>query len=110
MTALATFAKYEVGFLITALAAVLVYQMLTGAISMRGLLCEKTATGLGRVSPARVQLLLFTLAMAMYVLSQIIKLHEFPVIETKWLLILGGSHSIFLGAKGVLSLFTSEPQ
>ena len=110
MTALATFSKYEVGFLVTAFASVVAYQFLSGRINMRGLLSEKTASGLGSISPARVQLLLFTLAMAVYVLSQIIKLHAFPEIETKWLLMLGGSHSIFLGAKGVLSLFSTERQ
>ena len=110
MTALQIFAKYEIGFLITALAAVVAYQLLTGRINMRGLLHEKTATGLGGVSAARVQLLLFTFAMAVYVLSHTIEFHAFPDIDTKWLLILGGSHSIFLGSKGVLSLFTGGPQ
>ena len=109
MTLLINFARYEFGFLLAAFAAVIVYQFLTGAISMRGLLCEKTAAGTGGVSVARVQLLLFTMAMAFYVLSQAIELRTFPEIETKWLLVLGGSHSVFLGAKGVLSLFSSEP-
>ena len=110
MEALKIFVKYEVGFLITAFSSVIAYQLLTGRINMRGLLREKTAAGLGKVSPARVQLLLFTFAMAVYVLSEIVRSQNFPTIETKWLLILGGSHSIFLGAKGVLSLFTSGPQ
>ena len=110
MHALQTFAKYEIGTLLAAFAAVVVYQFLTGRIKMRGLLSEKTKAGSGGVSPSRVQLLLFTGAMAFYVLSEVIKSHEFPKIETKWLLILGGSHSIFLGAKGVLSLISSEPR
>jgi hypothetical protein len=108
MTFLATFARYEVGVLITAFAAVVIYQLLTGRINTRGLLSEKTNAGLGGVSPARVQLLLFTLAMAVYVLSEIVKLHKFPEIQTKWLLMLGGSHSIFLTGKGVFSLFSSD--
>ncbi|HEY2961854.1 MAG TPA: hypothetical protein VGJ37_05525 [Pyrinomonadaceae bacterium] len=110
MTLLANFARYEIGILLAVFAGVIAYQLLTGGIKTRGLLCEKTKAGLGGVSAARVQLLLFTLAMAFYVLSQVIELRKFPEIETKWLLMLGGSHSVFLGAKGVLSLFSSEPK
>lgn len=107
MTTLMTFARYEIGFLLAALMATVAYQFLTGSIRMQGLLSEKTRAGIGGVSPARVQLLLFTLAFAFYVLSQIVYSRQFPTIETKWLLLLGGSHSIFLGGKGVLSLFIS---
>ena len=110
MRLLASFAKYELGILLAAFAGVIVYQLLTGAIKMSGVLREKTRTGTGGVSAARVQLLLFTFAMAFYVLSQVIEFRTFPEIETKWLLVLGGSHSVFLGAKGVLSLFNSEPR
>jgi hypothetical protein len=108
MTLLANVARYEAVILLAAFAGVIVYQFLTGAITMRGVLSEKTNAGVGAVSAARVQLLLFTLAMAFYLLSQIIRLHAFPEIETKWLLLLGGSNSVFLSAKGVLSLFSSE--
>jgi len=108
MTALFNFVRYEVGILLAAFGAVVAYQFLTGKIEMRGLLSEKTKAGLGPISPARVQLLLFTLAMAFYVLAQLIKFGTFPEIDTKWLLILGGSHSVFLGAKGVLPLFSSD--
>jgi hypothetical protein len=109
MTTLFNFARYEFGFLLAAFAGVLVYQFLTGAINMRGLLSEKTSTGLGGISAARMQLLLFTSAMAFYILSQVIQLRTFPEIETKWLLVLGGSHSVFLGAKGISSLLNSGP-
>ena len=108
MTLLANFARYEAIVLLAAFAGVIVYQFLTGAITLRGVLCEKTKAGVGAISAARVQLLLFTLAMAFYLLSQVIKLRAFPEIETKWLLLLGGSNSIFLSAKGVSSLFSSE--
>lgn len=108
MTLLANFARYEFGILLALFAGVIVYQGLTGVINMHGLIREKTKAGLGGVSAMRVQLLLFTLAMAFYILSQVIQLRTFPEIETKWLLILGGSHSVFLGTKGVLSLFGSE--
>ena len=109
MKLLFTFAQYEFGILLAAFVVVIVYKFLTGGIDTRGLLCEKTATGVGAVSAARVQLLLFTLAMAFYILSQVVETRTFPEIETKWLVMLGGSHSVFLGAKGVLSLLSPEP-
>ena len=109
MTTLITVARYEVGVVICAITAIVIYQLLTGSINTRGLLSEKTPAGLGPISPARVQLFLFTLAFAIYLLSQIAISHQFPEIETKWLLLLGGSHSIYLGGKGVLSLFTTPP-
>lgn len=99
MATLMTFVRYEVGFLLVALLVVVAYQMLTGRITTRGLLSEKTKTG--GVSAARVQLLLFTIGFAFYLLSQIVNLRQFPTIDTKWLLVLGGSHSIYLGSKGL---------
>lgn len=111
MATLTMFAQYEIGFLLTALIAVVAYQILTGRVNTRGLLSEKTENGVVAVSPARVQLLLFTLAMAFYVLSQIAYSHQFPTIDVKWLAILGGSHSIYLGGKGLpvlLSLLKSK--
>jgi hypothetical protein len=110
MESLKVFAKYEFGFLLAAFAAVLVYKFLSGGVNMRGLLREKTPTGVGRISAARVQLLLATFAMGFYILSEVIKTQTFPEIPTKYILMLGGSHSIFLGAKGVLSLFSTEPK
>ena len=109
MTLLINFARYEFAILIAAFTAVIIYKFLSGGINMRGLLCEKTAAGIGRISAARVQLLLATLAMAFYILSQVIETRTFPEIPTKYLVMLGGSHSIFLGAKGVLSLLSSGP-
>ena len=109
MATLMTFARYEIGFFLAALTAVVAFQMLTGRINTRGLLSEKGENGVVAVSPARVQLLLFTLAIAFYVLSQIAYSHQFPIIDVKWLAILGGSHSIYLGGKG-LSLLRNQPK
>ncbi len=113
MATLMIFARYEIDFFLVALIAVVAYQILTGRINTRGLLSEKTKNGLGGVSPARVQLLLFTLAFAFYLLSEIVHSRQFPTIDTKWLLILGGSHSIYLGGKGLpmfLSLLKSKEE
>jgi hypothetical protein len=110
MELLRTIARYEAIILVAAFASLIVFKFFTGGITMRNLLCEKTSAGSSGVSAARVQLLLFTLAMAFYVLSRVVETSDFPVIETKYLLVLGGSHTVFLGAKGVSSLFSSEPR
>ena|SRR6266446_5735390 len=107
METLMMFAQYEIGFFLAALIAVVAFQILTGKIETRGLLSEKTKDGVVSVSPARVQLLFFTLAFAFYLLSEIMNSRQFPTIDPKWLLILGGSHSLYLGGKG-LSLFRSQ--
>jgi len=101
MATLMMFARYEIGFLLAALIAVVAFQILSGRIKTRGLLSEKTKEGVVGISAARVQLLLFTLGFAFYLLSQIVNLRQFPNIDTKWLLMLGGSHSIYLGGKSL---------
>jgi hypothetical protein len=108
MATLAAFARYETATIICAITAIVLYQFLAGQINTRGLLSEKTSAGVGAISPARVQLLLFTLAFAIYLLSEIVKTYRFPEIDIKWLVLLAGSHSVFLGAKGVLSLLGSS--
>lgn len=109
MATLASFVRYEITAIVCVMAAIVIYQLLAGHINTRGLLSEKTSAGVGAVSPARVQLLLATLTFAIYLLSEIVRTHQFPQIDTKWLVLLGGSHSVFLGAKGVLSLIGSPP-
>ncbi len=101
MNTLMTLTRYEIGCLLGALIAVVTFQMFSGRIKTQGLLSEKTVNGVLGVSPARVQLLFFTLGFAFYLLSQIVNLRQFPTIDTKWLLMLGGSHSIYLGGKAV---------
>jgi hypothetical protein len=95
------------------LVSIVAYRLLTGQIKMGGLLFDKTAgeTGekLGSYSPARVQLLMLTLAVASYYLFQIVnQLHcgqtGFPDLPQKYLLILGASNSLYLGGK-TYSLF-----
>lgn len=110
MELLRTIAKYEALVFLAALTAVVFFKFFTGGITMRNLLREKNSVGDGVVSAARVQLLLFTLGMAFYVLSQVIETRQFPEIETKYLLVLGGSHTVFLGAKGAISLLSSQPR
>jgi hypothetical protein len=103
-----TFLRIEIDVLIIGLAAIVAFRLLTGAINTGGLLFDKTVgkdgEKLGTYSPARLQLLMLTMAAAFFYFSLIVSnLHagllEFPDLPEKWLLILGGSHSLYLGGK-----------
>ncbi|MBC8031028.1 MAG: hypothetical protein H7Z16_13020 [Pyrinomonadaceae bacterium] len=106
MTRLIMFARYEVVFLLAALAAIVLFQIFTGRIITRGLLSEKGKEGVAAFSPTRLQLLLFTLGVGFYVLGQVMNSiaagkPAFPEIDLNVMLILGGSHALFLGAKAL---------
>lgn len=93
-----------------AFSAVITFQMLSGGIKTQGILNDKSVGGGRGVSPARVQLLLITMAFAFYVLSQVLESvsagqGRFPDFDVKWLLLLGGSHSVFLGTKSISMLW-----
>jgi hypothetical protein len=107
--------RLEITVFIVALAAITFFRLLTGEIDMRGLLFEKgPGKALGTYSPARVQLLMFTIAGAAYYFSLVVEnlhagIHDFPALPEKWLLMLGGSHSLYLGTKA-FSLFGGSRQ
>lgn len=112
MTTLMMFARYEIEFLLAGLGAVVAFQIATGRINMKGLLSDKK-NGVGTFSPARLQLLIFTLAVAFYVLGKVMISiaagePDFPQIDANLLVILGGSHALYLGAKS-LPLSASNP-
>ncbi len=81
-----------------ALFAVLVIHLLTGQINTRGLLMKKE--GDRSFSPARVQLLLATLAAASQYLGLVLKdRSHLPDVPQNWLLLYGGSHALYLGRR-----------
>lgn len=88
--------RVEVWVLLGGLTIVVAYQLLTGRISVRGLLSGPD----GNLSAARVQLLVATLVGAFVYLSQVISQPgELPTVPT-WLLVgLGGSELIYLWGK-----------
>jgi hypothetical protein len=107
------FARYEIVFLFGALGALVAFQMITGRINIKGLLSDKTKKGAGTFSPARLQLLMFTLAFAVYILGKVMNSiaagnPHLPEIDQNVMLILGGSQALFLGAKS-LPLSGSNP-
>jgi hypothetical protein len=89
------------GFLIS-LAAIIAVRLLTGSINTSGLLRSKSPTKDETVSPARVQLLIFTLATAGTYLSKVfgaLGTGQLPEVPQDTLVALGGSHVLYLGTK-----------
>ena len=77
-----------------------VLRVLTGRIRTRGLIEGTTARGSRFVSAGRVQLLITTMAAAGQYLGQVWSdPHRLPEIPTNWLLLVGGSHVLYLGSK-----------
>ena len=96
MDDLGDFMQIEIGVLLAALAIVVLYQMLTGRISLRGLLSGDD----GKPSAARVQLLVATLVAALAYLAEVAS-HpsEFPAVPSWLLMGLAGSQIIYLWGK-----------
>ena len=89
------------GFLFS-LAAIISFRLLTGEINTRGVLRTKSPTGDHELSPARVQLLIFTLATAGTYLSEVLASlgsGELPDVPESLLAVLGGSNVFYLGTK-----------
>ena len=103
MEALRTFLRFEMGFLLAALMAVVLYRMLTDKINTAGLLLDKQTR---RLSPGRVQLLTFTVVSALYYILQVAKNPAvLPEIPGELLMVFGGSNLIYLGGKTSSLLF-----
>jgi hypothetical protein len=105
-------ARIEIEVFLVALTLIVAFRILTRKINTSGLLLEKTGSGPAGLSAARVQMLLVTLAAAAYLISEVTTSisqgnPQFPSMDSKVFLLLGGSHSIYLGGKlnSVFSLF-----
>lgn len=88
---------YETLFFLTALAGLVFYRILTGQINIAGLLRDKINER--AISPGRLQLLLGTLAVAIYFISQVSQNHRLPDLPSGYLIALGASHALYLGGK-----------
>lgn len=100
MSTLSTFLKYEVWFFVVGLALIVVFQILTGKINVKGLLHETSSDH--DFSPGRLQLLVITVAGALSYLSLVLGSPEsgrFPDIPNELLLVLGGSNLFYLAGK-----------
>jgi len=88
--------------LMAGFAAVVVLQIVMGRISLDGLLCTKDADGRWTFSPARLQLLIFTVVVAAQYLHAVLAnpgLDSLPSLPQSVVATLGGSQAAYLGGK-----------
>jgi hypothetical protein len=106
MEYLKIFMRWELIGTIAALAVVIGYRLLTGAINLNGLLRDKKTS---RTSAARVQLLILTMYAALYYAMLVLKEvqqtdqnRSLPDLPQQLLYAIGAGHALFLGAKSGL--------
>lgn len=102
---------WEIVIFLGALAATIVFQLLTGRINTDGLLRGKLGGARGKVSPERVQLLATTLGAAMYYVLQAsttTKSGTLPEIPQTWPAVVGGSNLLYLGGKAYSRFFSKD--
>ncbi len=100
--------RYEILLFLGALALLVFYQLLTGKINLRRLLFAKRQAAAGPatrrwtigLSPSRIQLLIVTIGVAIYLLTEVLRdPSRFPEIPTGLLLLMAGSGTIYLARK-----------
>jgi hypothetical protein len=100
------------GFL-AALAFVVVAKLLNGEINTRHLLEQRQPDGTYETSSGRVQLLIFTLLIALKYLYDTAGSGKLPEVPNETLVLLGGSHAVYLSGKTYATFFAStrsQPQ
>ena len=99
MNTLFTVQRYALFLLLAALVVIVGYRLLTGQISTTGLLMDKQDKSGGKFSPGRLQMLMATLLMAIYFVTQVLQSEKLPELPREFLLALGASHLFYLGGK-----------
>jgi hypothetical protein len=109
MHLLITLVSWIVGLLLAGLVVVILYGMLNGQVNTRGLLYGRMRDGTRYLSPERVQLMIFTLWVALFYLLDTFETrflnstpetaHTLPEVNTQTLTLLGGSHTVYLLGK-----------
>jgi uncharacterized BrkB/YihY/UPF0761 family membrane protein len=102
MAFLARLTLLAVGAWILGLAAVVVLQIVTGRIIIAGLLASKDADGRASFSPARLQLLIFTVVVAAQYLFKVIanpRQDALPSLPPGVVAAVGGSQAMYLAGK-----------
>lgn len=97
-------AAIEAVILLAGFFGVVVYKLVVGEIPLAGLLYTKDSDGRATVSPARLQLLIFTVAVAARYLNQVLanpRQDSLPTMPTSVVIALGASHAAYLGGKVV---------
>lgn len=105
--------RLEVWAFLGGAAVIVLYKLLTGRINLAGLL----GTGDNAITAHRVQMLLITFYVALDYVRRVAAaphLATLPDVPQNMLLLLGGSHTLYLGGKGVQQLgwlsFLQPPQ
>jgi hypothetical protein len=115
MDLLQTFVRWEIQGFLAILLAIVFFQILNGRINTKGMLCSNSANmgKNGPIDPARLQLLVSTVGMALYYLTLVTsnlnpKTGSLPDVPESWPAILGGSHAIYLGGKAYSRWFNGK--
>ena len=108
MDSLTAFLRTSTLVFLIALALIIFYQLLAGKINMRRLLFAKGQAAAGPstrrwtsgLSPSRIQLLIVTVGVAVYLLTEVLSdPSRYPEIPTGLLLLMAGSGTIYLARK-----------
>lgn len=101
MKTLFTIIRYEMFFVILALALIVAYRLLTGRIKTTGLLQDKITH---EFSSGRLQMLIATMLVAIYLVVEVFETQKIPQLPQEVIMGLAGSHVLYLGGKsyGVL--------
>ena len=98
---IATILDLEMRAFLVLLGGTVAFQLLTGRISLRNLLCRKS--GSKDPSPERIQLLLATILLSVRYLSSLAHApaNSLPDISPEWLYVMGGSSTIYAAGKAI---------
>jgi hypothetical protein len=102
---LARLAALEGGLLLVGFFGIVLYKIVVGQISLAGLLNASTEPGVPPAfSPARLQLLIFTVAVAAHYLHAVYvspQRDSLPILPQGVVAALGGSQAVYLGGKAL---------
>jgi len=97
-------AVIECGVLLLSFFGMVLWKIAVGEISLAGLLTTKEPGGGSTFSPARLQLLIFTVVVAGNYLHAALatpRPHALPPLPNSVIAVLGGSHAVYLGGKAL---------
>jgi len=104
MNLISRLAVIECSVLVGGFFGIVLYRIVDGDISLAGLLDTKGPGNRPNRSPARLQLLIFTIVVAANYLHSVIvdpRRDSLPAIPLSVIVALGGSHAVYLGGKAV---------
>jgi hypothetical protein len=108
MPSLPTLAFWEVLILLAGFYGIVIWKISTREIKLNGLFSGDDTSGGEHFSPARVQLITLAVLFAINFLSQVISNPTaFPPVSQEWLLVLGGSSSLYAAGKAQALLFSN---